>query len=1056
MFAPLSDADLHQILDHVSDVLIVQSVDARIVYVTPSVTPMFGWTPAEILGMPSDELWHADDLADSGALRQLLDGTEMARARARMRCKDGTYRWVEITGRPISDELGRPKGIVSIARDVELLVTAEQALLASHEQYRLLAEHASDVVLQTDLDQRILWVSESVSRALGWEPKLLVGTPLAEILHPQDRPHVRRVHAGLSRSATATGSTFTFLARFHTRPGAYVSMTGITTLVAAHTDHARYAVTGLRDVQDLVTQRELTKTGATLLRATIDSVQDPHVILEPVRDEAGRITDFTYVQANALACEVNQRTHDELIGSRLVELHPAVEASGLLRDFARVMESGTPLLMDDVTYSDDTVGRGRHFEIRAMRVGHYLSQTWRDVTERHRANRALAESEERFRLAMTHATIGMALVSPAGQFMLVNPALCAMLGRDSPDLITRTWPELTHPDDVEVDQGLVRDILAGRRDSFRTLKRYVRPDSTLVWGDLSVSCIRNDDGSVRTFIAQIVDVTEQVSAREEIERAEHRFRLLAENAMDLVISLDLHERIQWISPSVEPFIGYPPGELTETPIAALVHPDDAHLLESSTAAARAGAPTTCRVRMRRRGGTDRWVEAAPRNLYDDAHQVIGSVIGVRDIDAEVRAHEALQREVDFDALTGLAKRPLALARIQQILDSRGESGWALLCLGLHGMTSINQAFTYSAGDEVLREVAQRLALAAGGHDRVARIAGDEFLILSRDTTTPADAVAAAIRLLACVQDPVPFRGDLIDVSASVGIVMANEHRANELMRDASAAMHLASAKGRNGWEFLDRNVGEETRRRLNLQASLRAAIQGGRLRAWYMPIISLHDGALVGYEALVRWIEDGEPVLSPVEYLEIAERTSMIQGIDRLMLTQVVGALADDPSLPHVGVNISAVTLGTGALAEWVHDELDRSRIDPRRLHLEVTETDLFHVTDHVRQTMQTIADLGVSWWVDDFGTGFSSLSHLRDLPISGLKLDRSFTSRLTAADDSSAQLARGLAGLADGLDLQTIAEGVETPEQARILADQGWQMGQGWLYGKAESLPVG
>ena len=498
-------------------------------------------------------------------------------------------------------------------------------------------------------------------------------------------------------------------------------------------------------------------------------------------------------------------------------------------------------------------------------------------------------------------------------------------------------------------------------------------------------------------------------------------------------------------------LGYEPSELVGQSGAVLVKPEDLPRLLDAATEARGGKPASARIRLVTKDGADRWVEAVPRGLYDDAGELIGGVIGVRDIHDEVAARDALEHEVEFDDLTGLAKRAVALDRIQEILDTRRTEGWALLCAGVDGMTAVNQAYTYSAGDEVLRKVANRLVDATGAADRVARIAGDEFVILMRDIVTPTDAANAAERILTAVRGPVDVSGTTIDVTACVGIAIASGGDAESLLSDATAAMRQAVRKGSDTWEFLDGNVAADTRQVLAVQASLRDAVQDGRIQPWLMPVASLDDGTVRGYEALVRWVHADGSVTTPDAFLDVAERTGLILKIDRAILMQVLDSLGSLPLDRHVAVNVSAATLSSGTFSEDVIRELARTGQDPSRLHLEVTETALFDVTQAVQDTMRALADIGVSWWVDDFGTGFSSISHLRDLPISGLKLDQTFTAGVTSHDSHASRLSRGLAGLAEGLGLETIAEGVETLLQAQVLADHGWQMGQGWLYGKPQ-----
>ena len=422
---------------------------------------------------------------------------------------------------------------------------------------------------------------------------------------------------------------------------------------------------------------------------------------------------------------------------------------------------------------------------------------------------------------------------------------------------------------------------------------------------------------------------------------------------------------------------------------------------------------------------------------------------------ELKASEAARRHaVEFDWLTGLAKKPLSMRRIQDLLDSRRTTGWALLCVGVDGMTAINQAFTYQTGDEVLREVAARLVASTGEHDRVGRIAGDEFVVMLRDISSAADAAETAQRLINDVHGSMQLNGNTIEVSACVGIAMLDQQDADAIIRDATGAMRAASRQGFGSYAFVDENAALLSRLALDTQVQLREALTQADLTAWYMPVFNLESNALVGYEALVRWVRSDGTVITPDRFLTVAERSHFIIDIDRLVLRHAVDALAQMATALHVAVNVSAQTLQAGNLEAMVRGELERSHVAPHRLHLEVTETALLDVSNSVKQVMHNLAELGIRWWLDDFGTGYSSISHLRDLPIHGVKLDQTFTAGLIAGDSHAARLTRGLVGLADGLNLRTVAEGVETGEQAALLRGQGWEMAQGWHFGKPAPLP--
>jgi EAL domain-containing protein (putative c-di-GMP-specific phosphodiesterase class I) len=220
-----------------------------------------------------------------------------------------------------------------------------------------------------------------------------------------------------------------------------------------------------------------------------------------------------------------------------------------------------------------------------------------------------------------------------------------------------------------------------------------------------------------------------------------------------------------------------------------------------------------------------------------------------------------------------------------------------------------------------------------------------------------------------------------------------------------------------------------------------------------MPVVSLRDGRVMGVEVLARWCTPDGRLWPTAQFLPRVDEAGLWMDLDDAVLGEASLSGAGLPGGVGIGVNLSAATLARPDLADWLLGKVDAEGVAPGRLHLELTETSVLRVDARVTAAMQEVADAGVRWWVDDFGTGYSSISHLRDLPITGMKLDRSFTAGITDRSTRNARLALGLAGLAAGLGLDTIAEGVETPQQAQLLAEQGWQMGQGHLFGKAANL---
>jgi diguanylate cyclase (GGDEF)-like protein/PAS domain S-box-containing protein len=626
-----------------------------------------------------------------------------------------------------------------------------------------------------------------------------------------------------------------------------------------------------------------------------------------------------------------------------------------------------------------------------------------------------------------------------------------------------------------VDHGVPRDVLIGSRLSevapseieMGMVPRYAAVAETgepLVLDgfpfidDARGGEVRNFDlNAVRVAGGVVVtwrDVTDREDEAAALAQREQQYRLLAENAMDLVFFVGTDDTIRWVSPSVGPALGHDPADLIGRSGHVLVHPDDvSSALAEAERSGWSGTPSAVRLRLRSAAGDYTWFEVTMRGVREPSGAVSGGIVAARNVNAEVRAALELERELSFDALTGLARRPLVLARIQESLELGRGRPWALLVAGVDRLTIVNTAYGFQAGDRVLRAVGERLVAAAGARDRVGRLTGDEFAVLLPDLDDPTAAAEAARRLLDAVRGPVDVGGAEVDVTACIGIAMSDGGTAEELLAHATAAMWQATAAGPDRWDFLDGDAAEHTRQGLELQGRLRGALEDDRIRAWLMPVVDLATRRVRGYEALARWVKDDGTVAMPGEFLPAAEASGTVLDIDRAMLAQAIAALVTLPSDVHVAVNVSGTSLSAGGFCRWAGHLLDRVAVDPNRVHLEVTETALVHVGTAVAEEMRALADRGVMWWVDDFGTGFSSISHLRDLPISGLKLDRSFTAGTTDTHSRAAMLAEGLAGLADGLGLMTVAEGVEEEAQARALADQGWALGQGYLFGQAVPL---
>jgi diguanylate cyclase (GGDEF)-like protein/PAS domain S-box-containing protein len=548
------------------------------------------------------------------------------------------------------------------------------------------------------------------------------------------------------------------------------------------------------------------------------------------------------------------------------------------------------------------------------------------------------------------------------------------------------------------------------------------------------------------------------TSRADLRESEQRFRALVHHASDVFTVIGADAVIRYQSPAIEQVLGYPTKDLIGRSFLDLVEPDDqdiaTQLFERSQM--RPGLPTLGEVRMRPLGDEQppRRFEVTATDLLDDP-TVRGLVLNYRDITERALYEERLSQQAFHDALTGLPNRALFQDRLEHALRQRGQRV-GLLFVDLDHFKVVNDSLGHDAGDQLLCDVAQRLAGCLREGDTLARLGGDEFTVLMPDIADAQDAAAVATRIESRLEPPFELPGQSVFVTASIGIAtgVAQQDRSEALLRDADAAMYEAKAHGRAGHAVFDPTMHTRAVTRLAIETDLRRAIDNDQLVLHYQPIMWLDGNQIVGVEALVRWRRSDGTLVPPGEFIPVAEETGLIRPVGRWVLHEACQQLARWRSdLPQaaglsMSVNVSARQLQDASLTEDVESALRESGLDPGSLILELTESAVVENLEGASATLQQLKWMSVQLAMDDFGTGYSSLSSLSKMPLDILKIDQSFVARLDQ-DPEGRAIVYAIVSLATALGIRVTGEGIETASQLSTLIELDCNHGQGFLLGR-------
>jgi diguanylate cyclase (GGDEF)-like protein/PAS domain S-box-containing protein len=596
--------------------------------------------------------------------------------------------------------------------------------------------------------------------------------------------------------------------------------------------------------------------------------------------------------------------------------------------------------------------------------------------------------------------------------------------------------------------------------------RIVRTDGEVRWVSARGSVFLDAQGRAARMSVALQDVTERKRAEEAL-RLRNRALDASVNAVMITEPRDGDQVLVYVNPAFERMTGYRAGEALGRNPRFLSGADREQAgTDALRAAVREQREATVLLRNYRRDGTPFWNELHVAPVPDE-HGRITHFVGISsDVTERVRYQEEIERQANYDTLTGLPNRNLLHDRLAQAILKAARSGRPLgvMFIDLDHLKRINDTLGHAVGDRVIALAARRIAGAVRGGDTVARLSGDEFIALLPDLQRDDDAAVVAAKLRAAVGAPLRVDAHEFVLTASIGIALYPKDGtdAATLLKHADAALYRAKEEGRDRFRFFAPELNARVVRHMAMERALREALAAGEFRLAYQPVVRLRDGAVVGAEALIRWQRADGTVHAPEEFIPVAEESGLIVPIGRWVLE----AAARQARLWnrartrkfHVSVNLSARQFRDPELLASIRTALRAARADPALVQFEITESMLVQDQAEAAAILRALRRLGSRVAVDDFGTGYSSLAYLKRLPLDTLKIDRSFV-RGVPRDPADLALVRAVIRLAEGLGLDVVAEGVETRAQAAALAREGCRFAQGYWFGRpmpAEQIRAG
>lgn len=670
----------------------------------------------------------------------------------------------------------------------------------------------------------------------------------------------------------------------------------------------------------------------------------------------------------------------------------------------------------------------------------------------------LSKNNQRYQLVLEAAAeaIWEWDIGDGAQKIYFSPSYYQMLGYDKGgfDNTRSGWQLLLHPDEKERVYKRVMSFITNQKSGFYTnTYRMQHSDGSYRWIKSRGQLVFDADGKSLRLVGMATDVTTQRVDQERLQQANAVF----ENTSEGVVITNQDNIITFVNPAFSKITGYSSEEAVgHNPRIFKSGRHTKEFYNSMWRALEADDFWSGEIWNRRKNGEILPQLQSIKQIRDENGLVSHSVAIFADISLLKRSQSELSFLAHYDPLTNLANRLLLHEQIKLSLRRaiQNDTNSALFIVDLDHFKSVNESLGHSMGDDLLKAVADRLSQFLENNASLSRFGGDEFAVVFDNINHAADAASLAQQILTLFDAPFNINNNDLFITASIGICLfpTSGSTSEEVFRYADTALSKAKTTGRATFAFYTSELTDQAYQRLKTASELRYAIDNGQLIIHYQPVYSLHDKRIIGCEALVRWQHPEQGIISPLEFIPIAEDSGLISGIDSWVLNQsclqMKNWIDNGLSLNFVAVNISSRLFGRTDFADKITMALETSQLAANYLELEITESAVMDDQQRADDLLNHLCSIGVRLALDDFGTGYSSLNRLKSLPVHKLKIDQSFIKNLPN-DDSDLAIVRAIIALGFSMQLEVQAEGIETAGQAEFLLENNCRIAQGYYFGR-------